>query len=198
MCRCTCIYICVILPSQPFSHKHTCTHTPIYAHILSPSPQNPQTAIPKGTFVAIAITTVVYVVMAVMVGSIFLRDAPGEYFFSGLETNATNCSNDTLITLNVFQPVNSCSSVYDFAANFPECNCTLQQCSEDLPFCVDGSGALPTRECILGDQSPSVLEEICGSGFLGLVNRSSCDFGLLNHLQVMNSSTYRKSGNFRV
>ena len=153
-------------------------------HIHPPSPQNPQTAIPKGTFLAIAITTFVYVLMAIMVGMIFLRDAPGEFFFSGLETNATNCSNDTLISLNIFPPVNSCSSVYDFAANFPDCNCTLQQCSEDLPFCVDGSGVLPTEECILGDKSPSVLEEICGSVFLGLVNRSSCDFGLLNHLQV--------------
>ena len=161
---------------------------------LCPHTQNPQTAIPKGTFLAIGITTVVYVLMAIMVGSVVSRDAPGPGFFSSVlsevNSSCSDGSNDTLHVLNLVQQVfTPCSDerMYNFSENFPDCVCPAEMCEYDPPFCVNGSGVLPTEACVYGDRplSPSTLERVCGGGFLGVLNGSiSCDSGLHNNFQV--------------
>lgn len=53
--------------------------------------KDPQTAIPKGTILAIVITTISYLIMAVFVGYTVLRDATGnveDYIYG----NFTNCA----------------------------------------------------------------------------------------------------------
>lgn len=40
--------------------------------------QDPQTAIPKGTLLSVVITTIVYMLMAVIVGWVVVRDASGD------------------------------------------------------------------------------------------------------------------------
>ena len=118
-----------------------------------------------------------------------LRDAPGADFFSGLYLPNTTC-NETVLSLNIFQETNTtCNApnVYNFAEHFPECACSLVECDFGLLFCENGTGSLPTEECILGDStphSPSVLKEVCGDGFLRLLNKSACTSGLHNNFQV--------------
>lgn len=117
-----------------------------------------------------------------------LRDAPGVDFFSDISSNFT-CGNDTLLSLNVFQEVGTtCDprTVYNFSENFPECvSCSVAECDIGLPYCVNGTGSLPTESCILEGRpaSPSALREVCGDGFLGLVN-ATCTAGLHNNFQV--------------
>ena len=123
-----------------------------------------------------------------------LRDAPGPDLFSGLLLENSTCTNDSsLIALNLVQEVatSSCSveTGYNFSETFPQCACSFAGCYSDYPFCVNGSGSLPTEDCIYGDQpaSPSVLKEVCSDGFLSLFNSStSCDSGLHNNFQVSN------------
>ena len=153
--------------------------------------QDPQKAIPKGTFLAIGLTSVVYVLMAIMVGSVILRDAPGADFFSDISSNFT-CGNDTLLSLNVLQEVGTIcdpKNVYNFSENFPECvSCSVAECDLGLPYCMNGTGSVPTESCILEGRpaSPSALKEVCGDGFLSLINttRLTCTSGLHNNFQV--------------
>ena len=55
--------------------------------------QDPQTAIPKGTLLAILISTLTYIAMAIVAGSCALRDAAGDAFseevLSSLSTSTT-------------------------------------------------------------------------------------------------------------
>ena len=153
--------------------------------------QDPQKAIPKGTFLAIGITTVVYILMAIMAGSVMLRDAPGPGFFSDLTSDITsNCTNDSLLAINFMnQSSDPCSNEapYDFSREFPGCDCSLANCTFDVPFCENETGSLPTESCVYGSRpvSPSVLREVCSRGFLGLFDSSpSCQSGLYNNFQV--------------
>ena len=50
--------------------------------------QDPQTAIPKGTLLSVVITTAVYMLMAVVVGWVVVRDASG---------NVSELVNDTFL-----------------------------------------------------------------------------------------------------
>ena len=154
--------------------------------------QDPQKAIPKGTFLAIAITSTVYILMAIMVGSVVLRDAPGGDLFSVANTT---CANDTVTNLNLPEVQNASSMFcdvvniegYNFSKMFPQCACSFQNCEFDSDFCEDGAGSLPTEGCIYGGRpaSPSMLEEVCREGFQGLFNSSpTCESGLHNNFQV--------------
>ena len=153
--------------------------------------QDPQKAIPKGTFLAIGITTVVYVLMAIMVGAVMLRDGPGPGFFSDLTLDsASNCTNDSLLAVNFLTETNdSCNTevAYNFSREFPGCDCSLANCTFELPFCDNGTGSLPTEVCVYGDRpvGPAVPREVCSGGFLGLFDGSPrCSSGLHNNFQV--------------
>lgn len=56
--------------------------------------QDPQSAIPKGTILAIAITTASYVVMAILTGAMVVRDASGSVD-DFVNNTYTNCFNRT-------------------------------------------------------------------------------------------------------
>ena len=163
------------------------------AHSVLPTPQDPQKAIPKGTFLAIGITTVVYVAMAIMVGSVMLRDAPGPSLLSGLtKDNFTSiCTNDSVLNANIFpeEVTDSCSAEapYNFSREFPGCACSLANCTFEFPFCENGTGSLPTERCVYGGRpvDPEVLRKLCGQRFLGLFEgRQRCESGLHNNFQV--------------
>ena len=106
----------------------------IFKFLIAPiSIQDPQSAIPKGTFLAIGITSIVYVLMAVIVGSVVVRDAPGSDFFSDVINSNFSCTNDTL-DINLYDEyIDVCSDVvrYNFSEVFPDCMCSEHS---DVPF----------------------------------------------------------------
>ena len=181
---CTCIYTYACTCTCTYYYTCTCVSSHSFCSL-----QNPQTAIPKGTFLAIGITTVVYILMAIMVGSVVLRDAPGPGFFSDVPSFLnSNCTNASVLELSLAEEVTdvcSASVTYNFSRAFPGCACSLLECFEP-PYCVNGSGSLPTQSCIYGERplGQSVLEEVCESGFLGLSSGLSCESGLHIDTQV--------------
>ena len=136
-------------------------------------PQNPQTAIPKGTLLAIAISTVVYLLMAWLVSFVVIRNAPGEDLLGSLINDSIQCMNQTVVPISTMGPGEGVCGVepFNFLANFPACNTTCG----------------PTVDCIYGNGSNSDFARICSPGFLGLVNRTACEYGLLNNFQVCSS-----------
>ena len=147
-----------------------------------PLPQNPQTAIPKGTFLAIFITSAVYLLMAWLAGVLVIRDAPGgpaDFLGgNGLLPNMTNGTIDPLtpVFINTTMTGSICDeNVYNFSASFPSCRC-------DEGYCV-------TVECLYGNMTTAELARLCEPGFLALAGNISCDFALLNSFQV-GCSTY--------
>ena len=172
---------------QPIHYNHY----KIFKFLIAPiSIQDPQAAIPKGTFLAIGITSIVYVLMAVIVGSVVVRDAPGSDFFSDVINSNFSCTNDTL-DINLYDEyIDVCSDVvrYNFSDVFPDCMCSKQSCINDTPYCMDGIGSLPTVDCVYGSRpvDSSVLNEVCSSEFLGLLNGRSlnCESGLHTDTQV--------------
>ncbi|XP_064390223.1 solute carrier family 12 member 3-like isoform X2 [Halichondria panicea] len=136
--------------------------------------KNPQTAIPKGTLLAIGITTVVYLAVAWVAASTVIRDAPGEPAqFLGNFLNNTSCNNQTVFINTTIAMGDTCGiTPYNFTANFGSCDL---ECACD--YCV-------TVDCLYGDSEPANLRSLCDPGFLSLINKTSCDFGLLNNFQV--------------
>ena len=140
-------------------------------------------AIPKGTLLAIAITTVTYIGMAVIAGFVVIRNAPGtpEDFFGAdniLETGScafANFSNISYIdpsSLNLTVTDSVCGG-YNFSANFPECGeALMDECSE----------MSPTVDCLYGDLSGDNLTRLCRE-FLNFTGKR-CEYGTLNNFQV--------------
>jgi len=93
--------------------------------ILSCIRQDPQTAIPKGTLLAILLTSLSYLMIAIIVGSTVMRDASGDVndlwtiynSFSTLSIlgadNSTAIENNT----NIIENANRTWSVYQTAFN---------------------------------------------------------------------------------
>ena len=161
--------ICLLYP--PFS-----SFCPLHPSFITS--QNPQTAIPKGTFLAIAITTVVYLVMAWAVGFVVLRNAPGEAqdFFGDLLNTTNQCLNGSTVALNFTMDETACGvEPSNFSANFPACNLS---CGCD--YCT-------TVECIYRDNNRSDLALLCSQGFANLTQRM-CAYGLLNNFQVLTNT----------
>jgi Amino acid permease len=69
---------------------------------LRPVIQDPQGAIPKGTLLAILITTLTYLAMAWMAGCCVLRDAGSTIISTAVSTVAFSISNTTDTSLNAF------------------------------------------------------------------------------------------------
>lgn len=174
----------LLLPPSPHLLFCVCIHHPsslppfliLLPHVpLFITSQNPQTAIPKGTFLAIAITTVVYLVMAWAVGFVVIRNAPGEAqdFFGDLVNTTNQCLNGSTVALNFTVDETACGvEPYNFSANFPACNlsCGCEYCT--------------TVECIYRDNNRSDLALLCSQGFASLTQRM-CAYGLLNNFQVL-------------
>ena len=161
--------ICLLYP--PFS-----SFCPLHPPFITS--QNPQTAIPKGTFLAIAITTVVYLVMAWAVGFVVLRNAPGEAqdFFGDLLNTTNQCLNGSTVALNFTMDETACGvEPYNFSAHFPACSLS---CGCD--YCT-------TVECIYRDSNRSDLALLCSQGFANLTQRM-CAYGLLNNFQVLTNT----------
>ncbi|XP_064609144.1 solute carrier family 12 member 1-like [Liolophura sinensis] len=77
--------------------------------------KDPQKAIPKGTFLAILLTTIVYLMMAWMCGSVLLRDAAGPIEQLVDHMNMTSLGNQTTLASNmtdwaVNATISSCSA----------------------------------------------------------------------------------------
>ena len=125
-----------------------------------------------------------------------LRDAPGPSLLRGFAGVNSTCTNDTLLSINLFSGAtnDTCSSAtpYDFSREFPGCACSLADCTYEFPFCENGTGSLPTARCVYGGRpvDPGVLKEVCGERFLGLFGGDpSCESGLQNNFQVSCNST---------
>lgn len=60
--------------------------------------QDPQKAIPKGTLLAIIVTNLTYLGMAVLAGTVVIRDAPGAFtdFLTSLDPCNTSLAIDTI------------------------------------------------------------------------------------------------------
>ena len=146
--------------------------------------QNPQTAIPKGTFLAIAITTVTYLIMAWISAIVVIREAPGSPndFLNNLLINDSNGTNYANISV-VEQSVTSCEAVYNFTEAFPSCDLTGCNCTS-TSSCDDVFSCLPTVDCLYGNSSVDNLNALCSAGFLNLIGQGSCQFGTLNNFQV--------------
>ena len=145
------------------------------------SSQDPQKAIPKGTFLAIAITTVTYLVMAWLAAITVIRDAPGSphEFFGDL----LNESNGTLYVEIPFteSPVTSCETVYNLTEAFPLCSLSGCNCM-DNNSCDNPYSCLPTVGCLY--RSAESLSALCSTGFINLTGLESCKYGTLNNFQV--------------
>ena len=157
-----------------------------------PTPQDAQKAIPKGTLLAILITSITYLIMAWLSAIIVIRYAPGQATdFFGARTVTMNNSNDTTMFVNISFSESSnlaCGeTAYNLtevfpACDFSQCNCTNSTVCDDIYSC------LPTVTCLYGDKSINTFYELCSTGFLGLIGRQSCEFGTLNNFQVHTKS----------
>ena len=146
--------------------------------------QDPQKAIPKGTFLAIGITTVTYLIMAWLSAIVAIREAPGSpnVFLNNLLINDSNGTNYANISV-IAQSVTSCETVYNFTEAFPMCdlsgcNCTSTDSCDDIFSCI------PTVDCLYGDSSADNLNALCSTGFLQLIGQQSCQYGTLSNFQV--------------
>ncbi len=115
-----------------------------------------------------------YLGVAWIAASTVIRDAPGEPAqFLGNFLNNTSCNNQTVFINTTVAMGDACGvTPYNFTASFGSCDL---ECACD--YCV-------TVDCLYGDSEPENLRSLCDPGFLGLINRTSCDFGLLNNFQV--------------
>ena len=115
-------------------------------YVLHYGPQNPQTAIPKGTFLAIGITTVVYLLMAWMVGVVVIRDAPGtpEDFSEMLPCNFSIAINSS------GQTIASCFTECDISAGNATRSCTYNSSLETLENVCDGLVNVSDVSCQYG------------------------------------------------
>ena len=158
-----------------FSPPFLCVEYSPVLHFLCIS-QDPQKAIPKGTLLAIILTNLTYLGMAILVGVVVIRDAPGapsDYFGS-----SSSCGNSSYL---IADPRDMMCGVMPFniAENFP--NCTIEAMENET--CYPSS-------CLYEDSSRRNLQTLCNSDFLRLVlNRTGgtdprCQFGLLNNFQV--------------
>ena len=163
------------------THTHTLTHAHTHTHTHTHT-QNPQTAIPKGTLLAILLTTIVYLIMAAVVGFIVVRDAPGEpsdFFNSSSFCNGSSAGglNATINSSALNLPdkyydyfyqtvVNSSSSMGDYLG--------LEV------FTQGGDTCIPASVFYYGNSSDGGVryKELCQSGI------SKCNFGLLNYYQA--------------
>ena len=147
-------------------------------------PQDPQKAIPKGTLLAIAITTVTYLVMAWLSAIIVVREAPGSPndFFMDLLMNDSNGTDYVTIPFaeNLMTP---CETVYNLTEAFPSCDLSSCSCTNNT-VCDDIFSCLPTVDCLYGSTSADSLNALCSVEFLQLIGKQSCEFGTLNNFQV--------------
>ena len=143
--------------------------------------QNPQTAIPKGTLLAILITSITYLLMAIMGGMIVLRDAPGnpEAFLRSFGVCMSEGENSTSSSF-LIDPGNAtqdCGVQYSVKESFPACSN------------FSASSCYPSS-CLYEESQPRNLMALCNSSFLALVpaladnSNRRCSFGLLNNFQV--------------
>jgi len=71
--------------------------------------KDPGYAIPKGTFTAIALTTVVYIILAWMIGATTLKDAIGAATVATtMASNVTSAANSTAANNSTLTSLNSC------------------------------------------------------------------------------------------
>jgi len=156
--------------------------------------QNPQTAIPKGTLLAIFITTITYLGMAILGGVVVLRDAPGnpEAFLRSFGTCMSEEENSTNSSY-LIDPGNStqdCGIQYSVGESFPACSN------------FSASSCYPST-CLYGESQPGNLYTLCNSSFLALIpalagnSNRRCSFGLLNNFQV-GGAVIGRSGTSRV
>ena len=138
---------------------------------------------------AIAITTVTYLVMAWLSAITVIRDAPGspEDFLSPL-LNSSNSSDFkyTYVNVSIIEPGETecmTASVFNVTESFPSCDISGCVC-ENGTF-VDVYSCLPTVDCLYGDGSANNLVALCSAGFLSLIGRPNCQFGTLNNFQVL-------------
>ncbi len=183
-----CLYVCM------FRYFCVCMFVSIrmYIHFPPPPPphprpcppQDPQKAIPRGTLLAILITNLTYLGMAVLVGTVVIRDAPGRFAdFLGSLDNCTSSfadgtvyENDTFFRIETPESVACGVPAFNISLSFPEC----------APF-GEGDSCYP-QDCLYGDSSRENLETLCNASFLSLVPMFSenlrCQFGILNNFQV--------------
>ena len=144
--------------------------------------QDAQKAIPKGTLLAILITSITYLVMAWLSAIIVIRYAPGQPAdFLGAIQIPINGSNDSDVFVNISfsepsDPV--CGDpAYNLTAAFPACD--FSQCTG-----TNNTDCLLKVDCLYGDKSIESFYELCSAGFLALIGQERCDFGTLNNFQV--------------
>jgi hypothetical protein len=137
---------------------------------------------------AILITSITYMIMALLSAVIVVRYAPGQpenFLDSRLIT--MNNSNDSTVFVDISfsEPSDpACGDpAYNLTAAFPACNFSQCTCTNST-VCDDIYSCLPTVDCLYGDKSIDSFYELCSTGFLALIGRESCDFGTLNNFQV--------------
>lgn len=149
--------------------------------------QDPQKAIPKGTLLAIILTNITYLGMAILAGTVVIRNAPGAPadYFSGND-NCTVTSNDSVSYFIASAGEMMCGvTPFNIMENFPAC------AGADIEV-VEGGACYPSS-CLYEDSSRDNLQTLCNGDFLRLVlNRTggtdpTCEFGLLNNFQVCHS-----------
>lgn len=145
--------------------------------------QDPQKAIPKGTLIAIIITNLTYLGMAILVGTVVIRLAPGEpseYFPA-----PCNASNDSYLISTTGEGGGLCGAPnFNVTMNFPAC--------AELGMMEEGDmgGTCYLSSCLYENSSQGNLESLCNETFLRMVRNVSsdavarCDFGLLRNFQV--------------
>lgn len=154
--------------------------------------KDPQTAIPKGTFLAIGITSVVYLIVAWMNGMIVLRNAPGSpndfathlsalsirdngTFACGAGNVTTNMTTNTDFLIYCTSPSSS------FVPSF-----NLSSARRYVDRCEGTVGLCRNLSCVYGSGSATELIRMCAANDMGNppLNNKTCQFGLLNYYQV--------------
>lgn len=141
--------------------------------------QDPQKAIPKGTLLAILITNVTYLGMAILAGMVVIKDAPGRSF--DFLSSLTTCN--TTYDLS-FDPNNSTSSYIISTSNQSVCGQPNYDIFASFPACVNVTESCFPSSCLYEDSSRSNLQALCSPSFLRLLGLRNCPFGLLNNFQV--------------
>lgn len=149
--------------------------------------QDPQKAIPKGTLLAIILSNLTYLGMAILVGTVVIRNAPGapeDYFNTNANFTCDMTSNDTISYFIASAGEMMCGvTPFNITENFPACAGAIEE--------VEGGACYPSS-CLYEDSSRDNLQTLCNEDFLRLVqNRTGgnprCEFGLLNNFQVCRS-----------
>ncbi|KAL6255261.1 hypothetical protein P5V15_013599 [Pogonomyrmex californicus] len=141
--------------------------------------KDPQTAIPKGTLLAILLTSLSYLIMAIMVGGTVMRDASGNvadlwttYNNSLLALSMSGADNDTTIdNSTIIENLNHTSwSIYGTAFNCtPECKYGSHNSFEVIQL-VSGFGPIIYAGCFAATISsalaslvsaPKVFQALC-------------------------------------